>query len=156
MAKGSSRQEGQDREMINKCNCTAPQKIYATSGCHLCWHCGICEKFGSCDNTYWELAREMGPYSRFTVLGKNEVPHAELLDWIDKAAQLEAENDSLRQLHTAQMEENERLKTYAMLMEGRVSNSSWVIKTRTRLGLSDTMMNWIIPDEHRDALKEGE
>ena len=31
-------------------------------------------------------------------------------EYADEAAQLEAENDSLRQLHTAQMEENERLR----------------------------------------------
>ena len=49
---------------------------------------------------------------------------------------------------------NEKLKTYAMLMEGRVGNSGWVIDTRTGLGLNDIMMHWLVPDEHRDALAD--
>ena len=37
-----------------------------------------------------------------------------------KFAQLEAENDSLRQLHTAQMEENARLMEEVKLLENSV------------------------------------
>jgi hypothetical protein len=32
------------------CECTVPIKKYSESGCHACWTCKKCGKFGGCDN----------------------------------------------------------------------------------------------------------
>ena len=58
--------------------------------------------------------------------------------------------------YTALKRENALLCTYAMKLEGRASNTDWVINVRTALGLSDKMMNWIVPDEHYALLTAEE
>jgi hypothetical protein len=60
-------------------------------------------------------------------------------------------------LEVAQLEsENEALKTYAMKLEGYVPYGAIAIDLRERLGLSETMMQWIIPNKHYALLTGGD
>ena len=65
--------------------------------------------------------------------------------------------DRLNELE-AKLSKMEELKTYAMLLEGKVSLDllDWLFETRRLLGLEKEMINWLIPDEHRGALAGGD
>ena len=51
----------------------------------------------------------------------------------------------------AKLEAMERLKTYAMLLESHVGYG-YVNEIRHQLGVTDEMINWIIPADHRKLL----
>ncbi len=58
----------------------------------------------------------------------------------------------------AKLSKMDELKTYAMLLEGKVplDLTGWLLNTRRLLGLEKEMTNWLIPDEHREALAGDE
>jgi len=50
------------------CSCEKPEKISST-GCPSCWTCGICNKFGGCDNMASKFSEESEK-----IWGKNKLP----------------------------------------------------------------------------------
>jgi len=101
----------------------------------------------------WDLNRD--EVTALTFMDREGMNH-----WVNNFAvalvikELKKQLDDVVNAHGALKRENALLCTYAMKLEGRASNSSVVVDIRHRLGLSETMMTWIIPDEHRALLAQ--
>jgi len=65
------------------CPCAIPDKEYSKEGCHACWVCNRCGKFGGCDNNLQplvlggevlELSGDSGTSPQIGVALQNDLP----------------------------------------------------------------------------------
>ena len=77
--------------------------------------------------------------------GRGPIPGIEA-DWLEALQHADA-----WAILEAKLEAMERLKTYAMLLESHVGYG-YVNEIRHQLGVTDEMINWIIPADHRKLL----